>query len=139
MSTSIREQRLDDLVHYLDVRGTPPAHDLGRMIDAALADGVRWLIVDIERAALGPDAEPPLAAAGCELRERRGELILISPATEVATRVAAYEQAVRPALAASVDQALMILKMLRPTATIERPRKRITSITLPAIEPPATA
>ena len=136
---SIHEQRLDDVVHYLDVRGTPAVNELRQRIDAALADGVRWLIVDIERATLGPDAEPPLAAAGCELRERRGELILISPATDVAARVAQYEQAMRPALAASVDQALMILKMLRPKTAIQRPRKRITSITLPAIEPPATA
>jgi hypothetical protein len=36
-----------------------------------------------------------------------------------------------------VDQALMILKLLRPKTAIRRPRKRITSLTLPAVPPPA--
>jgi hypothetical protein len=42
-------------------------------------------------------------------------------------------------VAANVDQALMILKMLRPKSAIRRPRKRITSLTLPRIEPPTPA
>jgi hypothetical protein len=57
----------------------------------------------------------------------------------VADRISRYDVAHRPALAANVDQALMILKLLRPSTQIRRPRRRITSLTLPAIEPPATA
>jgi hypothetical protein len=46
-------------------------------------------------------------------------------------------------MAANVDQAVMILKMLRPKTDIRRPparaKQRITSLTLPRIEPPAPA
>jgi hypothetical protein len=42
---------------------------------------------------------------------------------------------------ASVDQAVMILKMLRPKTDIRRPqdrtKTRITALTLPRIEPPS--
>ena len=59
----------------------------------------------------------------------------------MAERLGGWEIAHRPALAANADQALMILKMLRPKTTVERPaqraRQRITSLTLPRIEPPA--
>jgi hypothetical protein len=95
--------------------------------------------VDVERAALTPAAEAPLASAGQALRDRKGELILVSTATAVADRISRYDVAHRPALAANVDQALMILKLLRPSTQIRRPRRHITSLTLPAIEPPATA
>jgi hypothetical protein len=136
---SVHAQRLDDVVHYLEVRGAPAAGELERLIDAALTVGCRWLIVDLERAQLSPALEMPLAAAGHRLRERRGELILVSASPAVADRVSAHDVAHRPALAADVDQALMILQLLRPKTAIQRPRKRITSITLPAIEPPAPA
>jgi hypothetical protein len=136
---SVHAQRLDDVVHFLEVRGAPAAGELERLIDAALTVGCRWLIVDLERAALSPAVEVPLAAAGHLLRERRGELILVSASPAVADRVSAHDVANRPALAADIDQALMILKLLRPKTAIKRPRKRITSITLPAVEPPATA
>jgi len=136
---SVHAQRLDDVVHYLEVRGAPAAGELERLIDAALTVGCRWLIVDLEPAQLGPAVEAPLSAAGHRLRDRRGELILVSASPAVADRVSHHEVAHRPALAANVDQALMILKLLRPKTAIRRPRKRITSITLPAVEPPATA
>ena len=129
----IREQRLDPVVHYLEVRG--PADDLAGRINAALADGVRWLIVDLERAQGLSAAEAPLAAAGCELRDRNGELILVSSAPQVADAVARYEQAMRPAVAASVDQALTILKLLRPKTAIQAPRKWVTPLSLPRIDP----
>jgi hypothetical protein len=135
---SVHAQRLDDVVHYLEVRGAPAAGELERLIDAALTIGCRWLIVDLERAQLCPEIEIPLAAAGHLLRERRGELILVSAAPAVADRVSARDVANRPALAADIDQALLILKLLRPKTAIKRPRKRITSITLPAVPPPAT-
>ena len=64
---------------------------------------------------------------------------LVRFATDVVDRLASYAVGDRPAVAANVDQALMILKMLRPKTEIRRPRKRITSLTLPRIEPPATA
>jgi hypothetical protein len=133
----IREQRLDDVVHHMEIRGAPAASELGRRIDDALASGVRWLMVDLERAGVVP--ESVLVATAGELRGRRGELILIGAPAELVGRLAHYEIAERPASATTVDQALMILKMLRPKTAIKRPRKRITSLTLPRIEPPATA
>ena len=131
----IREQRLDPVVHYLEVRGAQPAPELTARLDAALADGVRWLIIDLERAQIDPAAEQPLATVGCQLRERNGELILISSAPAVADAVARYEQAMRPAVAASVDQALTILKLLRPKTAIQAPRKWVTPLSLPRIDP----
>jgi hypothetical protein len=80
-----REQRLDPVVHFLEVRG--PADELANRLDAALADGVR------------------------------------------------YEQAMRPALAASVEQALTILKLLRPKTVVQAPRKWVTPLSLPRIDP----
>jgi hypothetical protein len=133
----IREQRLDAVVHHLELRGAPAASELGRRIDTALASGVRWLMIDLERATAVADSI--LVATARELRARRGELILIAAPADVVDRLGQYEIADRPALAANVDQALMILKMLRPKTEIRRPRKRITSLTLPRIEPPATA
>ena len=56
-----------------------------------------------------------------ELRSRRGELILAGAAPDVGPRINAYEVAHRPALAANVDQAIMILKMLRPKTAVPRP------------------
>jgi hypothetical protein len=133
----VREQRLDDVLHHLEVRGAPAASELGRRIDAALASGVRWLMIDLERATAVP--ESVLVATARELRARRGELILVAAQPKVLDGLASYEAGERPAVAANVDQALMILKMLRPKTEIRRPRKRITSLTLPRIEPPATA
>jgi hypothetical protein len=133
----IREQRLDDVLHHLEIRGAPAASELGRRIDAALVSGVRWLMIDLERAKAVP--ESVLVATAHTLRTRRGELILVAPDAALVERLAHYEIPDRPAVAANVDQALMILKMLRPKTEIRRPRKRITSLTLPRIEPPATA
>jgi hypothetical protein len=87
-------------------------------------------------------AEQALAAlvtAARELRSRKGELIAAGAEHEVAERLAAYDAAHQPAQAASVDQAIMILKMLRPKTDIRPPqprgKQRITSMTLPRIEP----
>jgi hypothetical protein len=47
---AVREQRLDDVVHQLAVRGAVTPENVGevaRRIDAALGAGVRWLIVDL--------------------------------------------------------------------------------------------
>jgi anti-anti-sigma factor len=138
---TVRGQRLDDVVVQLDVRGTLDASTVGQLaapIDAALAGGVRWLIVDIaEVVSLADDALAALVTAGRELRSRKGELIVAGAAPDVAQRLAAVEVAHRPAQAASVDQAIMILKMLRPKTGQTQPRakQRITSLTLPRIEP----
>ena len=140
---AVREQRLDDVVHQIDVRGTlTPENvpEVARRIDSALANGVRWLIVDLAEAIKVAD---PMLAALCatarELRGRRGELIVAGADASIAERLNAYDVSVRPALAASVDQAIMILKMLRPKTDIRRPsnraRQKITSLTLPRIEP----
>jgi anti-anti-sigma regulatory factor len=141
---AIREQRLDDVVHQLEVRGTltaATAAELSRRIDGALAAGVRWLIVDVSGAVeVSDDALQALVTTARELRSRRGELIVAGAGEDVARRLAGWEIAVRPAMAANVDQAVMILKMLRPKTDIRSPavraRQRITSLTLPRIEPP---
>jgi anti-anti-sigma regulatory factor len=136
---SIREHRLDDVVHQLFIRGAiPPENvaEVARRIDTALQAGVRWLIVDISEAE--PVSDPLIAAlvaTARECRSRRGELIISGASPEVATRVGAHEVAHRPALAANADQAIMILKMLRPKTGTQRARQRITSMSLPRIEP----
>jgi anti-anti-sigma regulatory factor len=142
---AIREQRLDDVVHQVEVRGTLSAEtapELARRVDAALASGVRWLIADLSGITEVSDAALASLVAGArELRARRGELIVAGSPADVAERLTAWEVAHRPALAANVDQAVMILKMLRPKTDIRRPsqraKQRITSLTLPRIEPPA--
>lgn len=139
----VREQRLDDVVHQIDVRGTlseANAPELARRIDAALAGGVRWLIVDLAEAVdVADPALRALVATARELRSRKGELIVAGAGGDVAERLGVYEHSHRPALAANVDQAIMILKMLRPKTDIRRPqprgKQRITSLTLPRIEP----
>jgi anti-anti-sigma regulatory factor len=140
---AVSDQRLDDVVHELGVRGTLDATTMGELtgrIDTALAAGVRWLIVDIAEATTVADpALDALVAAARELRARKGELILAGARGDVAERLAALEVAHRPAQAVNVDQAIMILKMLRPKTEIRRPqpraKQRITSLTLPRIEP----
>jgi anti-anti-sigma regulatory factor len=140
---TVSDQRLDDVVHELGVRGTLDATTMGeltRRIDAALAGGVRWLIVDIAETTTVADAAlDALIAAARELRTRKGELILAGAPADVAERLGRLQVAERPAQAANVDQAIMILKMLRPKTEIRRPqpraKQRITSLTLPRIEP----
>jgi hypothetical protein len=141
----IREQRLDDVVHQMEVSGeisVANVADVARRIDAALSAGVRWVIFDLGSA--GEVADPMLAAlvaTARELRTRRGELIVAGASADVSARLGAYDVSVRPALASNVDQAIMILKMLRPKTKVEgqtagqRAKQRITSMTLPRIEP----
>jgi anti-anti-sigma regulatory factor len=141
---SIREHRLDDVVQQVEVRGTVNAEttpELARRIDGALAAGVRWLIADLSGATeVSDDALGALVAAARGLRARRGEMIVAGSPADVAARLGAWEVAHRPALAANVDQAVMILKMLRPKTAVKRPaeraKQRITSLTLPRVEPP---
>src|SRR5215216_3063331 len=89
---AVREQRLDDVVHQLEVRGTLDAETVGelaRRIDAALAGGVRWLIVDVAGAVTVADqALAALVKAARELRSRKGELIVAGAKDDVAQRVA---------------------------------------------------
>jgi anti-anti-sigma regulatory factor len=141
---SVKEQRLDDVVHEIAVRGAlvpAAAGEVTRRVDAALGGGVRWLIVDLTAASQVADAAlPALVAAARELRSRRGELIVAGDTADLGPRFAAWDSSHRPALAANSQQALMILKMLRPKTSIRRdaaarPRSRITSLTLPRIEP----
>jgi anti-anti-sigma regulatory factor len=140
---AVREQRLDDVVHQMDLKGSVAdanAPELERRINAALAGGVRWLIVDLGDAnPVGDAALRALSSAVTELRSRRGELILAGAPPDVGPRLNGYEVSQRPALAANVDQAIMILKMLRPKTAVDRPtpraKQRISSLTLPRIEP----
>jgi len=140
---AVREQRLDDVVHQMDLKGSVAdanAPELERRIGAALDGGVRWLIVDLGEAdPVEDEALAALSNAVRELRSRRGELILAGAPPDVGRRLSEYEVAHRPALAANVDQAIMILKMLRPKTAVARPtpraKQRITSMTLPRIEP----
>jgi anti-anti-sigma regulatory factor len=140
---AVKEQRLDDVVHEIAVRGSlgaSAAGEVARRIDAALAGGVRWLIVDLTATTEVHDAAlPALVATARELRSRRGELIVAGDTADLGPRFAAWDSAHRPAVAANAQQALMILKMLRPKTAIQRdaparPRTRITSLTLPRVE-----
>jgi len=140
-SVGFKEHRLDDVVHQIDVAGAlEDIAELSRRIEAALAGGVRWLILDLSEAAVVSDLvlEGLVDAAGA-LRARKGELIVAGAQRHVAQRLGAYDVAHRPAVAANVDQAVMILKMLRPKTDIRRPpqraKQRISSLTLPRIEP----
>ena len=139
-AVDVREQRLDAVVHQLEVRGSLSPENVGevaRRIDAALQAGVRWLIIDI--AGADPVSDPmlhALVATAHECRMRRGEVIVTGATPEVTTRFTAFDQAARPAMASSVDQAIIILKMLRPKTQLGgRARQRVTSLTLPRIEP----
>ena len=136
-SVGFKEHRLDDVVHQIDVAGAlEDTGELSRRIEDALAGGVRWLILDLSEAATVSDnvLEGLVDAAGA-LRARKGELIVAGAQRHVAQRLAAYDVAHRPAAAANVDQAVMILKMLRPKTDIRRAKQRITSLTLPRIDP----
>jgi anti-anti-sigma regulatory factor len=136
-TVAFSEHRLDDVVHQIDVTGTlEGTGELSRRIEAALAAGVRWLILDLGAAVSVSDLvlEGLVDAAGA-LRARKGELIVAGASRHVAQRLASYDVAHRPAVAANVDQAVMILKMLRPKTDITRAKKHITTLTLPRIEP----
>jgi len=143
-TVAFREHRLDDVVHQIDVSGTlsdASTPELGRRIEAVLNDGVRWLILDLSAAQEVSDgALASIVNAAAALRTRKGELIVAGAIAPVAQRLAAYDVAHRPAMAANVDQAVMILKMLRPKTAVKRPteraKQRITSLTLPRVEPP---
>jgi anti-anti-sigma regulatory factor len=146
-TVAFREHRLDDVVHQIDVTGAlndGAGPELGRRIEAALSGGVRWLILDLAEAPEVSDGVlASLVNAAAALRTRKGELIVAGAVAPVAQRLAAYDVAHRPAVAANVDQAVMILKMLRPKTDIRRPpqraKQRISSLTLPRIEPPTAA
>lgn len=138
-AVSVREHRLDDVVTQLEVSGELRAENIGevaRKLDLALSSGVRWLIVDLAgTTAVADPMVAALVATARECRSRRGEVIVTGAPEDVAARLSAYDVAQRPAMAASVDQALMILKMMRPKTRVDRARQRITSLTLPRIEP----
>jgi len=142
-TVAFREHRLDDVVHQIDVSGTlsdASTPELGRRIEAVLNDGVRWLILDLSAAQEVSDgALASIVNAAAALRTRKGELIVAGAVAPVAAKLGAYDVAHRPAVAANVDQAVMILKMLRPKTDIRRPaaraKQRISSLTLPRIEP----
>ena len=144
-SLAFREHRLDDVVHQIDVQGAlQDAGELGRRIESALSGGVRWLILDLHEAVDVSDSVlVGLVEAAAALRARRGELIVAGAPPSVGQRLGTYDVAHRPAVAANVDQAVMILKMLRPKTDIRRPpqraKQRISSLTLPRIEPPRPA
>jgi anti-anti-sigma regulatory factor len=136
-SIGFKEHRLDDVVHQIDVFGAlESTGELSRRIEAALESGVRWLILDLSEAVGITDLvlEGLVDAAGA-LRARKGELIVAGVQRHIAQRLASYDVAHRPAVAANVDQAVMILKMLRPKTDIRRAKQRVTSLTLPRIEP----
>src|SRR6476619_425816 len=88
---AVREQRLDAVVVALEVRGTLDADTLGQRaqrIDALLAGGVRWLIVDAAGAlSVADEALAALVNAARELRSRKGELIVAGAAADVTERL----------------------------------------------------
>jgi anti-anti-sigma regulatory factor len=136
-SLVFREHRLDDVVHQIDVSGAlNESGQLRRRVESALDGGVRWLILDLAEAFdLTDPVLDALVDVAAALRARKGELIVAGVQRHIAQRLAAYDVAHRPAVAANVDQAVMILKMLRPKTDIRRSKQRVTSLTLPRIEP----
>src|SRR5690348_11874713 len=109
-SLGFKEHRLDDVVHQIDVHGAlEGTGELTRRIDAALESGVRWLILDLSHATGLSDLvlEGLVEAAG-SLRARKGELIVAGVQVHIAQRLSSYDVAHRPAVAANVDQAVMI-------------------------------
>ena len=140
-SLVFREHRLDDVVHQIDVSGAlNESGQLRRRVESALDGGVRWLILDLaESREVSDTVLAGLVRAAGALRARKGELIVAGATQSVAQRLGAYDVAHRPAVAANVDQAVMILKMLRPKTDIrrapQRAKQRISSLTLPRIEP----
>src|SRR5688500_14481999 len=99
-SADVRGRRLDDVLEQVDVRGPLGATGVGAVaqrIDAALADGVRWLVVDLTDAVAGPDALEPLAGAlvatARQCRARRGELIVAGAPTGFADAFRAHDPA----------------------------------------------
>ena len=90
---AVREQRLDDVVHQMDLKGSLDdgnAPELERRIDAALAGGVRWLIVDLAEA-------NPVGDAGAQRAlERRARAALpprrADPRRRRARRRAAHQR-----------------------------------------------
>ena len=140
-SVAFGEHRLDDVVHQIDVSGAlNESGELRRRVESALDGGVRWLILDLHEAFdLTDPVLDALVEVAAALRARKGELIVAGATQSVGQRLSTYDVAHRPAVAATVDQAVMILKMLRPKTDIRRPpqraKQRISSLTLPRIEP----
>jgi anti-anti-sigma regulatory factor len=140
---TFREHHLGDVVHQIDAVGEMPeqaAPELDRRLHAAMEHGARWLIVDLAEALNVADGVlGVLLAAARDLHMRKGELILAGASPAVVRRLEETDLGRRPALAAGVDQALIILKMLRPKTTLEAPasraKQRISSLSLPRIEP----
>src|SRR5688500_2676626 len=89
-SPAFREHRLDDVVHQIDVQGQlGDTGELGRRIEAALAGGVRWLILDLGEAVGVTDTVlAGLVQAAGALRARRGELIVAGAPPSIAQRLA---------------------------------------------------
>jgi len=144
-AVEVHEQRLDEVVHQMLVRGSltgPAVADVARRLDGALQAGVRWLILDVSGAT--EVADPMLhvlVATARECRQRRGEVIVTGASADVSARLSTFDPGERPALAATVEQAVVILKMLRPKTRLggSGTEKRRTSLTLPRIEPRPTS
>src|SRR6188472_1278350 len=100
-TVAFRGHRLYDVVHLVEVCGTlgeAATPELARRVEAALAAGVRWLIVDLGRAVEVDDAAlATLADAAQALRCRRGELIVAGAAGAVGERLQTQDVAHRPA------------------------------------------
>src|SRR4051794_38179015 len=100
-SVAFGEHRLDDVVHQIDVRGTldeAAGRELGRRVEAALAGGVRWLILDLAEAIDVPDAVlAGLVETAGQLRARRGELIVAGGARPGGHRPGRHHRAPPPA------------------------------------------
>ena len=88
---TVREQRLDDVVHQLDVRGTLDASTSASSRAASMPrwrGGVRWLIVDLADARRSRrDDRRPGQQPRASCARASGELILSGAAPDVAARI----------------------------------------------------
>src|SRR3954451_18435523 len=87
-AVSIRENRLDDVVHQVEVDGTLNAEttpELARRANSALASGVRCLIADLTQStAVSDEALVAPVSAARELRARDHRMIVGGAPAEVA-------------------------------------------------------
>ena len=136
-----REQPLGDAVRRLELRGTvgaATAPELTRRAEAALEEGVRWLIADLtDVVEVDETGLAALLAAARALRSGQGELIVAGAARDLAARLAAVAVAQRPVLAATVDEVLVALKLLGPRTEPRPPGQPLIAAVLPRLLPPS--
>jgi hypothetical protein len=130
---TVRQERLDPLVHHVEVRGGLSAEALGALagqLEALAGTGVRWLVLDLgARADVPAAAVPALRAASRAMHAQGGELVVVGAAPGAAVRLS---EAGLVQLA-SLDEVLMLLKS--PPESRSRGRQPPGALDLPRLDP----